>query len=136
MMAITTVLEKQTLTGFADSGDSVSYMYANSTELSPFEIGRYYVVFWEDSEYRCLAKEVSGVSALGNEGIFGGTETAEPFLIGILTAENTDLDANTLMKCTAEGPVGEFCLHGCENNACKSAPACTVACKNANTLVQ
>jgi len=102
MMAITTVLEKQTLTGFADSGDSVSYMYANSTELSPFEIGRYYVVSWEDTEYRCLAKEVSGVSALGNEGIFGGTETAEPFLIGILAAENTDTDTNTLMIYTTD----------------------------------
>lgn len=99
-MAITTILELQTLIGFADSGDGVTFMYANSTGLAPFTLDRYYVVSWDGTEYRCVAKAIDGVVALGNEGIFGGTETGEPFILGILSAETTDMDTNTLMIYT------------------------------------
>ncbi|MBR4986097.1 MAG: hypothetical protein IKY83_10200 [Proteobacteria bacterium] len=51
------------------------------------------------------------------------------------TCENICLDANTLMKCTANGPVGENCPYGCENNACKTASTCTFACKDGFTQI-
>ena len=50
------------------------------------------------------------------------------------SCETICADAQTLLKCTPDGPVGENCIYGCENSACKAAPACVDSCKNADTL--
>ena len=58
-----------------------------STGITPV-IGETYTVSWDGTDYTCTAFEFTGVPAIGNASLHGGTDTGEPFLIqfgGIFT---------------------------------------------------
>lgn len=92
----TTVLELQTLTGFVENGSESRY-YQDYTEMELLVIGHTYHISLDGADYTCVAKIVDGVPALGNPGIFGGEDSGEPFLIGIVPGDWLGEDANILM---------------------------------------
>lgn len=57
-------------------------------ELIEFVVGQTYEVKWDDETYSCVAFDLNGISAIGNQGVFGdGTDTGEPFIMMISKAE-------------------------------------------------
>lgn len=57
-------------------------------ELIEFVVGQAYEVKWDDKTYSCVAFDMDGIGAIGNQGIFiDGTDTGEPFIIMISKAE-------------------------------------------------
>ena len=52
-------------------------------EAVEFAAGKEYIVTWNGTEYKCIAKKVSkvGIVCLGNSAVTGGTATSEPFFI-------------------------------------------------------
>ena len=53
-----------------------------------FIVGQTYEVKWDDETYSCVAFDSNGISAIGNQGVFGdGTDTGEPFIMMISKAE-------------------------------------------------
>lgn len=57
-------------------------------KLIEFVVGQAYEVKWDDETYSCVAFDMPGISAIGNQGIFGdGTDTGEPFIMMISKAE-------------------------------------------------
>lgn len=93
---VNTVLELQTLSGFAENGGENRF-YQNDTELSPLVVGHTYHIHWDGTDYTCVAKIVDSVPALGNEGIFYGGGTDEPFMIGIVPGDVIGEEQNILM---------------------------------------
>lgn len=53
-----------------------------------FIVGQTHEVKWDDETYSCVAFDLNGISAIGNQGVFGdGTDTGEPFIMTISKAE-------------------------------------------------
>lgn len=92
----TTVLELQTLSGFAENG-GVNRFYESDTDLDLLVVGHTYHISLDGTDYTCVAKIVDGVPALGNPGIFGGEDSGEPFLIGIVPGSLWGQEQNILM---------------------------------------
>ena len=92
----TTVLELQTLTGFAENGGENRY-YQGNTDQELLVVGHTYHISLDGTDYTCVAKIVDGVPALGNPGIFGGEDSGEPFLIGIVPGSLWEQEQNILM---------------------------------------
>lgn len=52
-----------------------------------FVVGQTYEVKWDNETYSCVAFDVHGISAIGNQGVLdGGTDTGEPFIMMISKA--------------------------------------------------
>lgn len=52
-----------------------------------FVVGQTYEVKWDDKTYSCVAFDLNGIGAIGNQGVLdGGTDTGEPFTIMISKA--------------------------------------------------
>lgn len=66
-------------------------------ELIEFVVGQTYDVKWDDETYSCVAFDVHGISAIGNQGVLdGGTDTGEPFIMMISKAHKMGkVDATT-----------------------------------------
>jgi len=59
------------------------------TELIEFVIGQTYEVLWDNKAYECVAFDLNGMGAIGNQGILGnGIDTGETCTIAIYKAEN------------------------------------------------
>lgn len=92
----TTVLELQTLSGFTDNGGD-NRIYQSNSDQDLLVVGYTYYISWDGVNYACVAKIVDGVPALGNPGIFGGEDSGEPFLIGIVPGYLWDQEQNISM---------------------------------------
>lgn len=56
-------------------------------KLIEFVVGQAYEVKWDDETYSCVAFDMHGIGAIGNQGVFGdGTDTGEPFIMRISKA--------------------------------------------------
>ena len=56
-------------------------------ELIEFVVGQTYEVKWDDKTYSCVAFDLDGIGAIGNQGVLdGGTDTGEPFIMMISKA--------------------------------------------------
>lgn len=102
----TTVLELQTLSGFTENGGESRY-YQNDTDLSLLVVGHTYHISWDGTDYTCVAKIVDNVPALGNPGIFGGEDSEEPFLIGIVPGDAIGAEQNVLMIYSTDPDAAE-----------------------------
>lgn len=105
----TTVLELQALSGFAENGGE-NRIYTSDTNLALFTVGYTYRISWDGADYTCVAKIVDGVPALGNPGIFGGEDSGEPFLIGIVPGEWVGLESDTLMIYASDPDAAEHTI--------------------------
>lgn len=92
----TTVLELQTLSGFTENGGT-SRIYQGNTDQGLLVAGYTYHISLDGTDYTCVAKMVDGVPALGNPGIFGGEDSGEPFLIGIVPGSLWEQEQNLIM---------------------------------------
>lgn len=95
-MMATTILELQTLSNFVENGGENRY-YQTYTELPMFVVGHTYHISWDGVDYTCVAKVVDSVPAIGNEGIFYGDGTDEPFMMGIVPGAVIGEEQNVLM---------------------------------------
>lgn len=58
------------------------------SEIIEFIVGQSYEVKWDDVNYTCVAWDLNGFAAIGNQGLLGSpTNTGEPFAINISKAE-------------------------------------------------
>lgn len=102
----TTILNLQILSGFeADSGGGRVYMDYTTTPL--LVVGNTYHIHWDGLDYTCVAKTVDEIPALGNPGIFGGEDSGEPFLIGIVPGEWIGDESNILIIYSADSDATE-----------------------------
>lgn len=102
----TTVLELQTLSGFTENGGENRY-YQNYTDLPLLVVGHTYHISWDGTDYTCVAKIVDNVPAIGNEGIFYGGGTDEPFMIGIVPGDVIGAEQNVLMIYSTDPDAAE-----------------------------
>ena len=56
-------------------------------EFIEFVTGQIYEVKWDDKTYSCVAFDLEGISAIGNQVVLGGTNTGEPFIMAISKAD-------------------------------------------------
>lgn len=66
-----------------DEGPSVRLVLP---EFIEFVTGQTYKVKWDDKTYSCVAFDLEGISAIGNQGVLSGTNTGEPFIMVISKA--------------------------------------------------
>lgn len=105
----TTVLELRTLSGFVEY-DEAGRAYENFTDLPLLVVGHTYHISLDGVEYTCVAKIIDSVPALGNAGIFGGEDSGEPFLIGVVPGEWIGENSNILMIYAADPDATEHTI--------------------------
>lgn len=69
-------------------GPTVYQAIIEDSSVKSFKIGETYTVIWDGQTYECVAKDISGIGAIGNASLIGYMvsvgykDTGEPFLIG------------------------------------------------------
>lgn len=85
----TVLVEESTVSFYNVSGDL--YMGTLSQEI-PVIVGETYKVYWDSTAYECVCAAADGTPALGNLSIMEfGPDTGEPFLVGIVLGERTEI---------------------------------------------
>ena len=68
-------------------------------ELIEFVVGQTYEVKWDDETYSCVAFDIDGIGAIGNQGVFDdGIDTGEPFIMMISKAHKMGIVYATTPK--------------------------------------
>ena len=105
----TTILELNTISDFISDGNE-GRVYQNYTALSLLVIGNTYHINWDGTNYTCVAKAVDSVPALGNPGVFGGEDSGEPFLIGVVPGDWIGEESNVLIIYSTDPEAAEHTI--------------------------
>ena len=89
---VETVLVEESTVSFADTG----YGFYAAEFPSTFEatVGATYKIYWDGTAYECTCVKFNNAPAIGNLSIAGvGSDTGEPFIIGIFNGERIQIIA-------------------------------------------
>ena len=82
---VETVLVEESTVSFADNGGLYTANFPSTVEAT---VGETYKVSWDGIVYECTSVSVEGLPVIGNLAIIGGgSDTGEPFIIGIQNGE-------------------------------------------------
>ena len=82
---VETVLVEESTVSFADNGGLYTANFPSTVEAT---VGETYKVSWDGIVYECTSASVEGLPVIGNLAIIGGgSDTGEPFIIGIQNGE-------------------------------------------------
>ena len=86
-----TILERQTVTGFAINNGLYAATLPNALEITDGKT----IVYWDGNEYECIAQ----YGYVGNQMLTGGMDTHEPF--GIMVQDGTTIIASITSNATS-----------------------------------
>lgn len=90
------LVAEETFEGFAEDSSMGSGIYSVIKEGSfpSLVTGEKYTVVWDGDTYECVAFDFGSVTGVGNKKLAGGTDTGEPFGLG--------MNNGSLIVCTTE----------------------------------